>query len=81
MAALRAERVLYVAVGALAVFVGVQIKNERSHWNFATDDSYIDQEPSRRDVSEPPPGYRAVEPRPADVTSTTVATTSIAADQ
>ena len=79
MAALRAERLLYVAVGALAVFVGVQIKNERRHWNFAPDDSYIDQEPIRRDVSEPPPGYRAMEPKQADVTSTTVATTSTAA--
>lgn len=78
MAALRAERVLYVVVGALAVFVGVQIKNERSHWNFVPDDSFIDQEPVRRDVSEPPPGYRAVELRQPDVTSTTVATTSIA---
>jgi predicted Zn-dependent protease len=79
VAALRAERVLYVVVGALAVFVGVQIKNERSHWNFVPDDSFIDQEPVRRDVSEPPPGYRAVELRQPDVTSTTVATTSIAA--
>jgi predicted Zn-dependent protease len=79
VAALRAERVLYVVVGALAVFVGVQIKNERSHWNFIPDDSFIDQEPVRRDVSEPPPGYRAVELRQPDVTSTTVATTSIAA--
>jgi predicted Zn-dependent protease len=79
VAALRAERLLYLAVGALAVFVGVQVKDARQHWKFAPDDSFTDAEPVRRDVSEPPPGYRAVEPRQADVTSTTVATTRIAA--
>jgi predicted Zn-dependent protease len=79
VAALRAERLLYVAVGALAVFVGVEVKQAREHWHFVPDDALIDPEPVRRDVSEPPPGYHAVEPRQADVTSTTVATSSIAA--
>jgi len=79
VAALRAERLLYVAVGALAVFVGVEIKDARQHWKFVPDDGFIEHEPVRRDVSEPPPGYRAIEPRQADVTSTTVATSGIAA--
>ena len=79
MAALRAERLLYLAVGGLAVFVGVQVNHERTHWNFAPDDSYSESEPVRRDVSEPPPGYRAVEVRQPDVTSTTVSTKSILA--
>lgn len=79
MAALRAERLLYLAVGGLAVFVGVQVKNERSHWNFAPDDSFIEQEPVRIDIAEPPPGYHAVDVRQPDVTSTTVSTRSFAA--
>lgn len=79
MAALRAERLLYIAVGGLAVFVGMQIKNERHHWLVAPDESFVDPQPIRRDVSEPPPGYRVVDPRQPDVTSTTVATSRTAA--
>lgn len=79
MAALRAEHLLYVAVGGLAVFVAVQASHERHHWIVASDDSYSEQQPVRVDVSEPPPGYHVVEPRQPDVTSTTVATSRIAA--
>lgn len=79
MAALRAERLVYLAFGAFAVFVGVQVYDQRHRWPVRTDESLVDQEPVRRDVSEPPRGYVALEPRPADVTSSMVRSSSTTA--
>ena len=79
MPALRAERLVYLAFGAFAVFVGVQVYDQRHRWPVRTDESLVDQEPLRRDVSEAPRGYVALEPRPADFTSTTVRSSSTTA--
>lgn len=80
MAALRAERLVYLAFGAFAVFVGVQVYDERHRWPIRTDDSFSEEQDTiRRDIVLPP-NYRVVSPRQPDVvTSTVVAPSRVAA--
>ena len=72
MAALRAERLVYLAFGAFAVFVGVQVWEQRHHLAAAIGDSFIEERDTiRRDIVLPP-DYRVVTPRQPDVVPSTV---------